>query len=90
MFLQEQIKGIIIKGKGEAAAELSEASIVDGTNVNKYYFCQVLQKTGGRFATYQVQEKTRGSKDKSPAGEAWLAYRGGNFTTATTASFRPR
>ena len=32
--------------------KLSEASIVDGANVNKYYFCQVLQKTGGGFATY--------------------------------------
>ena len=90
--------------------KLSEASIVDGANVNKYYFCQVLQKTGGGFATYfkwgkigekeygdqlklfedvegaiksfeaKFNEKTRGSKDKSPAGEAWAAYKAGNFT----------
>jgi len=90
--------------------KLSEASIVDGANVNKYYFCQVLEKTGGGFATYfkwgkigekefgdqlkpfedvagaiksfeaKFNEKTRGSKDKSPPGEAWAAYKAGNFT----------
>jgi predicted DNA-binding WGR domain protein len=89
--------------------KLSEASIVDGANVNKYYFCQVLEKTGGGFATYfkwgkvgekeygdqlkpfdelkdaiqsfeaKFNEKTRGKKDKSPPGEAWAAYKAGNF-----------
>ena len=89
--------------------KLSESSLVDGENVNKYYFIQVLQKIGGSFATYikwgkigevdygdklypfddvkaattnfeaKFNEKTRGKKDKSPAGEAWVTYVEGNF-----------
>ena len=34
------------------APPLPPALIVDGANVNKYYFCQVLQKKGGSFAAY--------------------------------------
>ena len=90
--------------------KLSESSLVDGANVNKYYFCQVLQKKGGTFATYfkwgkigeveygdkldgpfddvaaavksfeaKFNEKTRGKKDKSAAGEAWAEYKAGRF-----------
>jgi hypothetical protein len=90
--------------------KLSESSLVDGANVNKYYFCQVLQKQGGTFAAYfkwgkigeveygdkldgpfddaaaavksfeaKFNEKTRGKKDKSAAGEAWAEYKAGNF-----------
>jgi len=87
---------------------LSEVDV--NKNVNKYYICQVLEKTGGGFATYfkwgkvgekkdgdqlkpfedeaeaiwsfeaKFNEKTRGKKDKSPSGEAWHAYKTGNFT----------
>jgi len=28
----------------------------------------------------KFNEKTRGKKDKSPSGEAWAAYKAGNFT----------
>ena len=42
----------------EYDVKMSEASIVDGANVNKYYFCQVLQKAGGTFAAYFKWGKT--------------------------------
>jgi len=50
--------------------KLSESSLVDGANVNKYYFIQVLQKQGGTFATYfkygKIGETEYGDKLDGP------------------------
>ena len=50
--------------------KLSESSLVDGANVNKYYFIQVLQKQGGTFATYfkygKIGEMEYGDKLDGP------------------------
>jgi len=50
--------------------KLSESSLVDGANVNKYYLMQVLQKQGGTFATYfkygKIGETEYGDKLDGP------------------------
>jgi len=50
--------------------KLSQHPLVDGANVNKYYFLQVLQKQGGTFATYfkfgLIGEKDYGDKLDGP------------------------